>query len=543
MAEETVGPMTQGLRTHRGSQTLRPIQAVALREAYELGGAFIMGRVGVGKTLVTLLAPHFLGAKRALILVPTADVQKTLDEFAEYRKNWQGAVDYRLEGYRAISLLPSKGKSIRDFWNGQGPDLIILDEAHKLRRASAETGASGLAMQMWDYLEENSQTKVIALTGTPERESLQDVAHILRWCLRDNAPVPDREDIRDWISVLDKGETKYARKVCKQLGVPATEDIDMIREAYRARLAETPGVIVSADRFELPLSVRLVRHEPRGMLEHFHRLRTLSQRPDGVELQATKPGAESKPDFVAAATVWAAARQASLGFFYLPDPKAPEDWQDARRLWFKRIRKALKERVFYTPLQVERAAIARELPKAWLLDYDHWKQKEAEFTPRFKPVWYSNWAIEEAKRWGEERPGIIFVDHVAFGECLSEETGWPYFRELGLDASGKSITREKGKRTVIASRHSCGTSKNLQMFDRMLFTACPSAGADIEQNIGRCHREEQKSKSVEVDIWMICEEHYESFLRCQEDAKRLTKKLMPQKLEYCEIEYFEGNLI
>src|SRR5438128_2692375 len=67
---DLVEPLTQALKTPTGTQTLRPVQAQALYDMGTYGGLFGPLRVGSGKTLVTLLAPLLLEAKRPVLLLP-----------------------------------------------------------------------------------------------------------------------------------------------------------------------------------------------------------------------------------------------------------------------------------------------------------------------------------------------------------------------------------------------------------------------------------------------------------------------------------------
>jgi hypothetical protein len=522
---------------------LRPLQAVGLREAVECGGAYIMGRVGIGKTLITLLVGEFMQEERVLILVPGGDKGKTEDEFLEYRKEWVGVQDvkYKLYGYSDISRFPKEGFSIQRLWNGLGPTLIVCDEADKLRRVDVSKGASGLALQVSDFLQANPGCKLVACTGTPDKSSIKDYWHILQWCLRDGSPLPTNpDDIEDWSEVIDKGDPRCARKVCNQLGIEPTEDIDEIREAYQARLRATPGVIISDDQFEGPLRFRceLLRAPP-VMEPHFHRLRKLWQRPDGWDLSPDAPDEdeERRPDRITNGSIWAAERQEALGFCYIADPVPPEEWMEKRKAYFKAVRTALRRRFFYTELEFRQAWAKGTLPvKAWAKTCQEWFDIKPSFEPGSRALWLSDHALVAAEEWGRQAPGIIWVDHTAFGMELSKRTGWRFFREKGMDSHKKRIdklykvrpTLEHARETVIASRHACGTGKNLQPWNRHLVTAMPANNRDFEQMVGRSHRELQ-DRAVHVTIWMACKAHFDSVAGVLQDAQRQEKTLMKQK--------------
>ena len=526
------------LRTAQGTQTLRGLQAVGIREAAELGGAYIMGRVGIGKTLITLLVGEFMMEERVLILVPGGIKAKTEDEFADYRKDWKGVshTSYKLLGYSDVSGFPKAGMSLQQLWGGLGPTLIICDEADKLRRVQPGD-SSGLALQVSDYLDANPTCKLVACTGTPDKHSILDYAHILRWCLREQSPLPTNwDDLCDWAEVIDKGDPRCAKKVCHQLGIAQTESIETIREAYQARLRATPGVILSDDQFDGPLEFESLLIEPDGMDAHFHRLRKLNQRPDGWDLSPEGPSEdeERNPDRVTAGGVWSVERQLALGFCYIADPVPPEDWMEARRDYFRAVRAALKGRIYYTEMQFKQAAARGQLPKpAWTKAFEKWEEMRPTFEPGHRTLWLSDHALDFCAEWGEEAPGIIWVDHIAFGNELSRRTGWSYHAGGGKDHRGKQIDKlyRKGQhatQTVIAARGANSTGRNLQAWNRMLFTGMPANNRDFEQAVGRAHREDQ-DRAVKVDIMVSCLAHVDSIQKILDDARRQEETLLQQK--------------
>lgn len=539
LASETVPLLTDALRTPGGGQTLRDFQAVALRECLELGGAYVIGDVGVGKTLITLVAGELMQEERVLILVQQGDKAKTEREFDEYRRDWKGVsdVNYKLFGYGDISSFPKQGLSIQGLWGGLGPTLIICDEADKLRRVDVNKGASALALQISDYIHQNPDCKLIALTATPEKESIKDYWHILVWCLGDKSPLPiTPDDVDDWSEVIDRGDPRCARKVCKQLGIPETEDVDVIRDAYHERLHSAPGVLISDAGFDGPLEIESHLVPPWGMEPHFAKLREFWQRPDGWDLSpdAPTPEEERQPDRVTGGGIWSCARQMALGFCYVADPVPPEPWREARKLAFKVIRTLLRRREFYTTQQVWQAFALGQLRPVHQKTLARWKEIEPTFTPSFRPLWLSNHALELCQEWGEEAPGIIWVDHLAFGAKLSQLTGWDFYGAGGKCGRKKIDTlfdykkREAATCTVIASRTANHRGRNLQAWNRMLFTAVPANNRDFQQAVGRSHRSLQW-RDVKVDVLVGCKEHRESIEAILLDAQRQDATLMKQK--------------
>jgi hypothetical protein len=530
---ETVPLLTQALRSAFSTAELRALQAVGLREAYELGGAFIMGRVGVGKTLISLLAGEFMGEPRVLILVPGGVKGKTEDEFEGYRKEWCGIPGerYKLFGYSDVSRFPKEGYSIDRLWGGQGPTLIICDEADKLRRVDPKRGASGLALQVSDFLVAHPDCKLIALTGTPDKNSILDYAHILQWCLRESSPLPTNfDDLDDWASVIDKGDMRCAKKVCNQLGIDPREDLDYIREAYQQRLRDTPGVIISDDQFEGPLDFTCTLLEAPPVMEpHFRQLRKLWQRPDGWDLSPDAPDDEErKPDRVTGGTLWSCGRQMALGFCYIADPVPPLPWMEARREAFKVVRTLLRNREYYTMFQVWAAHAKDELRPIHMKKLSAWETIKPSFEPGSRALWLSDHALAYCEAWGREAPGIIWVDHIAFGIELEKRTGFRYFQGGGKDRHGKPIEKAKASETIIASRGANSTGRNLQKWCRNLVTAMPANNRDFEQMVGRTHRDGQL-RPVTVEILIACKEHFESLSNVLDDALRQDQTLLKQK--------------
>lgn len=537
LEDESVEALSACLKTSAGVQRLRGLQAVGIRESAELGGAYIMGRVGIGKTLITLLVGEFMREERVLILVPGGIKAKTEDEFEEYRKDWNGIPGerYKLLGYSDVSRFPKEGMSIQKLWGGLGPTMIVCDEADKLRRVQPGD-TSGLALQVSDFLDANPHCKLVACTGTPDKHSIMDYAHILKWCLGENSPLPTNyDDLCDWAEVIDKGDTRCARKVCAQLGIDPTDDIEAIREAYQDRLRATPGVIISDDQFDGPLAFESILLEPVGMEAHFHRLRKLNQRPDGWDLSPEGPSEEEQrnPDRVTAGGVWSVGRQLALGFCYVADPVPPEPWMECRRQYFRAVRAALKLRIYYTEQQFKQAACQGLLPKpAWQKAYEAWELMRPTFTPGSRSLWLSDHALDYCTDWGQE-PGIVWVDHIAFGHELSKRTGWSYFQGGGKDHRGRQIDKlyKKGRHateTVIAARGANSTGRNLQAWNRHLVTAVPANNRDFEQMVGRSHREDQ-DRAVKVDVLVSCMEHSDSIQKVLDDAVRQEQTLLKQK--------------
>lgn len=482
-ADAAVIELTEALRTPNGDQTLRPIQAVAIREALQCGGLLLNGRVGCGKTLVAALLATLFEDLRPIMLVPAGFGDKTDRELAEYRKHWALSHQIQIISYADISRDVDE-RILRTY----APGIIIADECDKLRRVRS----SGVARRLSAYMAANPSTGFVAMTGTLFKEGLKDWAHLANWALKGGAPVPQLPiEIDAWHGGL-KGDQGAWPKMRAQLGVPETAEV---RGAFRERLFTAPGVVISIDQFTgVPLTLEVTPLDG-GTQDVLEALYATGETPDGMDVLETMDGDAD----AGAGTTWAAERQVALGFYYKPDPSPPVPWALARKGYFKMVRRMLASGMFNTELQVRRWA-EREQNPLWM----KWKAIQPTFEPHFVPVWLNTKALEHCKRWGKDG-GIIWTDHRAFAGRLAAETGWRWFSSEGKDATGMPIEECRDK-TIIASRFSCGTGRNLQAWHRALVTAVPGNGRDFEQLLGRQHREGQ-TRPVELSILFGCRAH------------------------------------
>lgn len=309
--------LTRYLARPGGTMKLRPVQAACLTELHDFGGLFGIVRVGGGKTIVSLLAPRVLGSQRPLLLVPAKLKAKTLRERERLQKDWV-LPEIRVESYELLSRV--RGSTLLEEY---APDLLICDEAHRLKRPSA-----AVTRRVKRYLADHPSTVVAMLSGTITRKSLLDYWHLLRWALRDDGmPLPSHwPEVVAWSSCLDSSTAQRSaagdapRTVRMTPGVllelcteqeqeEARRDparaVALARVGYQRRLTETPGVISTLDEriaCSLSISQRFVDLDHLG--GHFHRLRYDSETPDGHTWSE-------------ASELWRHARELTCGFFYV----------------------------------------------------------------------------------------------------------------------------------------------------------------------------------------------------------------------------------
>lgn len=507
--------------------TLRPVQGAMLYEAATLGGVLAAIRTGGGKTLCSGLLPFVLGAERPLLFVPAKLKKKTRIELADLAKHWQiNLPKLWIESYEKLGLPQHENLLI-----SRNPDLIICDEAQALKHV--ETSAR--ARRMARFMRYFPQCKFAAMSAT--LGDLEEFAHLLLWALRDGAPVPkEQEEIAVWAKVLtskpktfDYGEPADPAELVPHLG---PEALDYPQSAFRQRLVQTPGVIVSVDKYEgagLIVKPRYVDPSPE-VEAAFVDLRNAETMPDGFPVDGS-PFEQ-----------WHAARQLSLGYYYMHDPRPPEPWRDVRRQYGKfvrlildysekfdtekMVRDGLESGVLVSPPYEPSAHLSPDV--AWkngadkghdvdlrgLTIFEAWQKIEPTYRPKRYPVWLSESVIDSVETWGNNcGGGIIWIDSVAFATRLSERTGWGYFRNFGYDQRRRFIEGNsvKNGEVVIASLEANKEGRNLQRkWHRNLFVDPPNKGDDHEQAISRTHRDGQPETNVYVDYLITCYEYYNS---------------------------------
>lgn len=513
---EGVSLLSGWLRVPGSGAKLRPIQAAALIEAHDYRGLFGAIRVGGGKTLISLLAPVVLGARRPLLLVPAKLREKTKREARIYARSWHVARNLRILSYEMLSQV-----STANFLAEYRPDLFILDECHKVK----DTRRARARRIKRFYKQEKEHVPMIAMTGTHTIHTLRDYWHILRWCCPGLSPLPnDLDEFTKWTEALDEKVTWRRHPGVLVDLHPEAEGSSLAeraRDAYARRFAGTPGVISSGE--DVPpvgLIVRTVETPiNRDELEPaILRLRERWETPDGHP-------------FENAIDLWRHACEIVCGFYYVWDPRPPREWLDTRREWSQFCRHVLatNRRGLDTDKQVIQAIDRGTIADGGTLAA--WRAIRDTFKPNTVPRWVDDSVIKYCAQWLEDSGGICWIEHRAFGEKLAAYSGVPFF----YDSSKKDLDAHSGP--VILSRRAYGEGQNLQRWSRALFPALPPNGKDAEQTIGRMHRDGQMAEDVEIDVIMNTIEQYREFAKCLSGARYIQSTSgQPQKLLYATLD-------
>lgn len=508
-----------------GRMALRPVQAKALEDFHDFGGLLAPIRVGGGKTLISMLAPVVRAAVRPLLMVPAKLRLKTEAEFRMLRRHWLFHPRLELMTYEALSRDGGE-KKLADL----NPDQIGADEAHRAKSTNA-----GVTRKLRRWATEHPEVVWLIMSGTITTRSLRDYGHLSKWSLKGLSPLPEHaNELADWADCLDtKVEENRRLQPGALLGLCDDAELAEVasdpakalpcaRRAFRRRLVETPGVVATEEQ-ALGISL-FIGHEvvdiSADCASDFKRLRDDWETPDGHP-------------FTEALDLWRHARALACGLFNRWDPAAPEEWLAARKEWAKFVREILASRRkgIDTEFQVAKACKSGDLDDS---AYAPWAEIRDSFKPNSVPVWRHGKMLDFAKKWIMEGDGIVWTEHVAFGESLSELTGLPYFGEGGTDASGTMIEETRCGQ-VIASIASNSEGRNLQRWNRCLVVSPPPNGRFWEQMLGRCHREGQQADEVSYTIALACREQWSGLQQAFQDARYVEETTgQPQKLLYAD---------
>jgi len=562
---------------------LNASQAWTLYEAAVYGG--ILGGIGVGhgKTLLGILISMVIkDCKTALLLVPPKLVDQLI---LEYRMAGQHFHVPNLRVHtgkpRGLEVSPDapwlhvmpysrlSRETAAEFIKNLDPDLIISDECHTLKDPDNSTRAA----RVQRYFDENPDTKGAMWTGSLTDDSLNNYAHLSRFCLGEGSPLPlDPHVTDDWARAIDPSDWPAPMGALTKLCTPG----EHVHDGFHRRLSETPGVILTRKAaIDAPMTIteRTPPPMPDVVKDALDGIRAFV-RPDGEEL-------------VEAWEVAMSARQAACGFYYYWDfengetEEQVDTWRAARKAWNQELREKLKPRAEFldSPLLCQRAAeralhgldpsmcmscdgSGRTSPghpgecskyhcqdcivwdptglplvacdecggrgkvparPVWECEaWAPWKAIKSTVKPITKPERLSPYLVEDAAEWGLRNKGVVWYSYNALGEWIAEMSGLPLHG--GGPKAAPRIAREDGSRSIVASIQAHGTGRDglQRLFDRQLICNPPSSSTTWEQLLGRLHRQGQNAKEVFAEVYLHTPEFKASL------AKAMTRSLYVQ---------------
>lgn len=516
--------LTAAHRTPSGEQVLRVAQAAILWALHDFGRTYVPLRTAGGKTLPGFLAPEIVQAKRPLLIVPAKMLNsgKTHREHAKYRQHWRLRPIMSIKESRSRRIGSGVFSPLRvvsyealgrtgyeDALANWNPDLVALDEFHKCKDPS-----TAVTRRLSRFVR-TFRPLLLLMSGSALDRSIGEVAHLLRWCFGDGAPIPrDWNELQHWRWALDE-KVQEAMRVGPGalLGLSPPIDDDQkfddrqkARRRFARRVCTTPGVIASGD--DLPsvvLTARVEKREPsKAMLDVVSYMQTNWETPCGDPI-------------VQATDQWRHEREVSCGFYYRWDVQPPPEWRWARKMWSAYVREKLSHsRTYDSP-----AAIANAIDAGKLKDdggtLAEWRRVKHLFDPEEhqETVWICDQTLTYCGEWLEKERGICWVYHVAFGKRLAELTGVPYFA-AGGKAGKVPIDTHKGP--AIASIKAVNEGFNLHEHHyKNLVSTCPTTNRENEQLISRTHRDGQP-EDVEIIYLVTLEGDARALAQARADA-------------------------
>lgn len=498
---------------------LRDVQVAAIMEAWQQRGGFFPVVAGGGKTWIVFFIPLVIRDERPLMLV-TADLRDKAhaEDIPQMRALWTMPPRLKIMSYDELSR-----EGGVNFLFDYKPTSIICDEVQALANPR-----SGRTRRVERYMDAYPETMFFGASGTITDKSLMDFAHIARWCLKGNCPLPSKPmELQEWANALDD-EVDEAARVNPGALIRFCENGESPRSGFQRRLAETPGVIATGDD-RLPNEIVIRRIDipvPARVQELLEKVRYDWSDPNGDPImEKTKQ--------------LALLRQMALGFWLRWDPPAPMDWLEARKAWAAYVRRRISNNssgidteLFVINEQRRLEEHGRPTHPTWA----PWQAIKDSFVINTVPEWVDDFAVHFAAQWlRDHHSGIAWVRNPAFGERLAMIAGVRYFG-AGEDAS-RDIRTCQGP--IVASINSHHRGKNLQdRYDHNLLMSVPTNGKIMEQLMARTHRSGQQSAQVFFDLAQFTPELENAFEKACSRARYIEEILgSTQRLNYATLSW------
>lgn len=519
--------------------TLRFEQAWALYEMHARRGLLGSIGVGVGKTVINLLAPLAIpDCKVAVLLCPPGVVQQAVVEYELLSEHFEVSSlivhhpvkldgnenrEYSrlLPGKPVLHIVPYSRLSRPDsttLLDRLAPDLIIADEAHKLSDRKTTTTTRWLRC-----MERAKQIpRFVAYSGSLMQGSIREFDHLSTLALGEYSPLPvDPHEGALWAGVVDPVPIPALPGAMAQLCAPG----EHVRKALRRRITETQGFITTVEpSADVPLHTRAdtTLETPDNVQELITTVERTSERPDGELLCTPLERYECTMQLVS-------------GFFYrwIYPRKEPEEliktWFERRKAWRQEVRWFLDDNSAehldseYLAMQAGLRGLGaieanRKLPSWQPVQLLPWLEIKDLVQPKTKAVRVSDFFVQHLAKIAHAQKQIVWYDQQELGEWLAQVSGLERFG--GGPHAPAQIAQVRGDRSIIVSIGAHGTGRDgLQYrFDRQ-YVATPPPGSRIwEQLMGRLHRQGQTRA-----VWTAYAAHHaalrDSFARALDRAK------------------------
>lgn len=543
-------------------------QANGMKAYLDFGGAFLPIGVGWGKTLTALFIAaqaYKKGLHKIMLLVPPSVYKQLINrDIAWARTKINLTVPFIKLGKLSLKKRHALASSGRpgcyiipysllstedsvDLLNNIAPELIICDEAHKVKNRRASR-----TRRFLNYVHE-ANPELVCLSGTITSKGIADYQHLIRLALGNNCPLP-RSPIMagEWGAVIDSGvfitESCLTRPLLPLLswakkyfpGEEFPEITTGFRRAYKHRLITAPGVVATGDA-EIGTSLILTNRSIDGTkVEGWKELNKLITQVQ--DLYLTPNGDEIEHAIHAFKWLY----ELSAGFYnelVWPEPKnaehekaikAAKEHHAASQRYAKVLRKFLQEDArpgYDTPMLVGRNMslhgskfVGREL-------YGLWKEAKAlEFQGMPKRLknqirvcpYKRDAAVKWASCLNRGEGALLWVWNQEMGKWLYEgleEAG------LAVKYAGAGSTLfdpgniEKTKDFVtVTSIPAHYEGKNMQPFQNQMYVQWPRPAKEAEQSLGRTHRNGQEADELIVHTLNSLPFDHELFAACLNDT-------------------------
>lgn len=490
---------------------LTELQSFALAEFHDNGGRlFGMLGVGSGKTPISFLAKEVTACSRPLLVTAAALVPQTKVELASWTNDYNLPTPFI--GIISYDLINSTKRA--EMLNELAPDLIVFDEAHKLKcRRSIRT------RRVLKYLKANPKTRVMLLSGTMTTKSLFDFAHLLGITHPGTKhPLPlIYPTLEEWECALSPDAAYGAFLQPLEPGALRLfcEGDESPRQGIRRRLVETAGIVASAkSSCDASIIVRAVGPViPDNIAAALRELRKSGMTPSGEVSLDTLDAPRH-------------ARELSQGFYYRwvwPDGKVDHEWLDLRATWHQELRGWLHRDLpgRDSPALIVGAILRKEFDSRaywpWAAVKDRFKPLK---TPPRETIWLSRYLVDYAIDWFRTSgDAIVWYDDEAVGLELAAR-GVDVYR--GKPDAARLIETSKRGGQIACSIDGNKEGRNLQHWaNTLILNPPPDAGA-WEQLIGRFHRTGQRADEITVDVCVHTQELADGFAkaRARDDYRR-----------------------
>lgn len=193
-------------------QPLYPYQRSAVERFLASGRLVLADDMGLGKTAQAIAACHALwksgAVKRGLILTPASLKPQWLREWKLFTDAPAEVVDGSAEERRALYSRKASGFRIANYeqllrdldaMHGWRPDLVVLDEAQRMKNWATKTAA---------YIKKLTPERRLVLTGTPMENRLEELASIVEWV--DDHALEPKWRLSPWHATVMDGKNEIA---------------------------------------------------------------------------------------------------------------------------------------------------------------------------------------------------------------------------------------------------------------------------------------------------------------------------------------------